>query len=215
VSQIEPESPYDFRDPKLAAAWEAQIRSESAWRQGFFDEISAALNDRFNTPFSVLELGSGPGHLALAIRSSTAVRDYVAVDYSPAMHALARSHLGSLAGGVRFEVRDFRRPDWTERLGPFDAAVTMMAAHEVRRRERLTPLFAQVASVLSPGGLFLFADFYATGPADDDLYLAREGQAEALRVAGFGGTRLLLDAQGMALHAAVRCVSGADDGSSG
>jgi SAM-dependent methyltransferase len=204
VSQGEPESPYDFRDPKLAAAWEAQIKAESEWRQGFFDTISGSLNARFDAPFSTLELGSGPGHLARAIRSDTAVGDYVAVDYSPAMHALALAHLGDLAEGVRFEVRDFRRPDWTDELGPFDAAVTMMAAHEVRRRDKLAPLFAQLADVLKPGGLILFADFYATSPEHADLYLTREGQADALTAAGFDGLRLLRDADGMALYAAAR-----------
>ena len=204
MSQSGTESPYDFRDPKLAAAWEAQIKSESAWRQGFFDAVSASLNARFDASFSLLELGSGPGHLARTIRSDTAVRDYVAIDYSAAMHELARLHLGALAEGMRFEVRDFRRPDWTQALGPFDAAVTMMAAHEVRRREKLSPLFAQVAGVLKPGGLFLFADFYATSPEHDHLYLTREGQAEALNVAGFDAVSLLRDADGMALYVGVR-----------
>ena len=123
MSQTEPESPYDFRDPKLAAAWETQIKSESAWRHGFFDAIVESLNARFEAPFSLLELGSGPGHLARAICADTTVSDYVSIDYSPAMHDLARQHLGTLAEGVRFEVRDFRRPDWTLGLGPLDVPI--------------------------------------------------------------------------------------------
>lgn len=214
MSQTDPESPYDFRDPERAAAWEAQIKSET-WRGPFLATISAALNARYSAPYTLLELGSGPGHLARAIRSSTSVSDYTAVDYSPAMHELARNHLGLLSAGVRFEVRDFRRPDWTQGLGPFDAAVTFMAAHEVRRSENLAPLFAQVATTLKPRGLFLFADFYATDPSQADLYLTREEQSAALAACGFEGVRRLLDEHDMALHAATCPEVGPDGGPRG
>ena len=62
---------------------------------------------------------------------------------------------------------------------------TFMAAHEVRSRERLSPLFAQVARLLKPGGRFLFADFYATGPEHAGLYLSRQAQGDALLACGF------------------------------
>jgi SAM-dependent methyltransferase len=204
MAEFDVESPYDFRDPERARVWEAQIHEDDGWRRLFFTAIVAALSARAVAPLSVLELGSGPGHLARAILAGTGVQRYAALDYSSAMHALARSYLGDQAPRVQFAERDFRRADWMDGLGPFDVAVTMMAAHEVRRRDRLTPLFAQVAGLLNPGGGFLFADFYATEPAHDDLYLPREAQRDALLAAGFGTVTLLLDENGMALYAADR-----------
>lgn len=196
------ESPYDFRDPALAAAWAEDIRADEAWRAPFFTAIAAALAARPGGPLTVMELGSGPGHLARAILTAAPDATYTAVDYSPAMHALAAAHLGDLAAHVRFETRDFRRPDWTAGLGPFDAAVTIMAAHEVRASDRLQPLFAQVLAALKPGGVFLFADFHATDPDHAGLYLPREAQRAALLAAGFTRADLLLDHAGMALWAA-------------
>jgi len=204
MSAPDPESPYDFRDPALAAAWEEGIRTESAWREPFFAAIVERLNARFTIAFSALELGSGPGHLAAAILADAKVDAYTALDYSPAMHALAVRNLGALAESVRFEVRDFRRPDWVLSLGPFDAAVTLMAAHEVRRSDRLAALLGQLAGVLKPQGLCLFADFHATEPAHEGLYLSLDKQRETLADAGFEAVELVLDQGGMALHACVR-----------
>jgi SAM-dependent methyltransferase len=202
--QAELESPYDFRDPDLATAWEAQIRLESTWRERFFAAITAALNAEFAAPFSVLELGSGPGHLARSILAGVQASNYLALDYSPAMHALAAAHLGALAGRVRFVVRDFRQADWTAGLGPFDAAVTMMAAHEVRRSDRLAPLLAQLSGALKPSGRLLFADFHATAPSHEGLYVSLADQRETIEGAGFERVELILDDGGMALFAASR-----------
>ena len=64
----------------------------------------------------MLELGSGPGHLAREILTRCAITDYVALDFSPVMHGLARDHLGALAARVTFTTRDFRHPTWTADL---------------------------------------------------------------------------------------------------
>ena len=122
------------------------------------------------------------------------------------MHHLARVHLGHDAARIDFLLRDFRNQDWCDGVGPVDAVVTMQAAHEVRHRSRLGPLFEGVLQTLRPGGLFLMCDHYREhGSAKDpDLYLDRDEQPQALQAVGFRDVRTLLRSGGMALISARR-----------
>jgi len=122
--------------------------------------VAAALDGYFDTPVRVAEIGSGPGHLAGAVLRRCRVARYTALDLSPAMHEIAREHLGDMAARVRFVIADFRHPDWARDLGDVDALLTMQAAHEVRHRSQLPLLFAGVRDAIRPGGLFLYSDHY-------------------------------------------------------
>jgi hypothetical protein len=57
-------SPVDFRDPAQAKAWEATTMARRPYRTQFFGAFVAAICDQFSQSVSLLELGSGPGHLA-------------------------------------------------------------------------------------------------------------------------------------------------------
>lgn len=199
-------TPLDFRDPDQARAWlqdtAATLRD---WRYRFIAAFVAAL--RLETrPLDVLELGSGPGHLAAELIRTCNIATYKAIDFSAAMHQLAREHLGADAARVDFLVRDFRSDDWRGGLGAVDAVVTMQAAHEVRHRRRLAPLFEGVREALRPGGVFLFCDHYSWDASEVQrtLYLARDEQAPALEAAGFADVHTILDDTGMALLSARR-----------
>src|SRR5262249_54413809 len=124
-------SPIDFHDVDQARRWAAETARKRPCRPAFFAGFCAPLSEAADGPISVLDLGSGPGHLAREIVAHCRVASYVALDFSAAMHGLARAHLGELGTRVRFVERDFRDPHWTDGLGPVDAVVTMQAAHEV------------------------------------------------------------------------------------
>jgi SAM-dependent methyltransferase len=204
-------SPIDFRDPAQARRWELETIRTKPWRPRFFAAFVASLHAHFHAPFSVLELGSGPGHLAEQILRGCSVSRYVALDFSPAMHALAQLRLADFPGRVEFMEMDFRDAHWTAHIGPFQAVVTMQAAHELRHVRYLPAFLDQVRACLVDGGMLLYCDHHSDGarPKQPALYLPREGQAAALRAAGFAGVREVLDIDGMALYAAVK---GADGG---
>jgi cyclopropane fatty-acyl-phospholipid synthase-like methyltransferase len=204
-------SPVDFHDPAAAGAWVAETAAARPWRADFFAAFAAALNDRTGPPPAhILELGSGPGpgHLAHALLAACPAARYTALDFSPAMHALARAHLGAAAqdGRVTFLQRDFREPDWTSGLRGFDAVVTMQAAHEVRHRRHLPLLLRRLRDTLADDGLLLFCDHYAEPGSRKNpaLFFARDEQPAALAAAGFRDVAPLLDAGGMALWRARR-----------
>lgn len=198
-------SPVDFHNPAEARAWVEQTVAARPWRRDFFRAFAAALNAGDTPPARILELGSGPGHLAGAILAACPHAAYTALDFSPAMHDLARAHLGPAAAAtVTFLQRDFRTPDWTDGLRDFAAVVTMQAAHEVRHKQHLPQLLARARTTLAADGLLLFCDHYAEAGSKKhpDLYLTREDQPAMLAMAGFRDITLLLDAGGMALYRA-------------
>jgi SAM-dependent methyltransferase len=190
----------DFHNPEHALEWTRTTPIKRPWRTHFFAAFANALAP-LPSP-RILELGSGPGHLARELLASIAPQSYIALDFSAAMHALAREHLGPLADRVTFIQRNFRDPQWTTDLGPFDAVLTQQAAHETRHRRHLVPLLAQARTVLAPGGLLLYCDGYVTATSKPLLLLERDEQPRALEQAGFSGVHCLHDEGGMALYAA-------------
>lgn len=123
------------------------------------------------------------------------------------MHEMARQKLARFLESVEFVRRDFRSPDWARGLGPFDATLTMQAAHEVRHKGHIPALLEQLHRLLAANGLLLFCDHYATTerPANNpDLFLSRDQQPIALAKAGFASVECLLDKGGMALYRATK-----------
>jgi SAM-dependent methyltransferase len=191
----------DFRDPATVRTWIEETRIKRPYRPRFFAAFCAALAPR--PRLRILELGSGPGQLAREILTHCDIATYVALDFSPAMHAIAAEHLGELAPRVTFIVRDFREPTWPLDLGPFDAVVTLQAAHETRHKRHLVPLLERARTVLAPGGMLLYADHYLTPETKlPALVPARDDQPRALERAGFGDIELRHEEGNMALWSA-------------
>jgi SAM-dependent methyltransferase len=171
-------------------------------RHNVFDRIVQELRDLRSETLSVLELGSGPGFLAERITVNFSTFVYTALDFSAAMHALARDRLGANAERVRFVEGDFKQPNWTSDLATFDAVVTMQAVHELRHKRHAGALYRQVGTVLHPGGSFLMCDHYVGDGAMTDraLFMTIEEHEAALHGAGFANVQLLLQAGGLVLY---------------
>jgi cyclopropane fatty-acyl-phospholipid synthase-like methyltransferase len=189
-------SSIDFRSTTDAREWERTAMEKRPWRAAMFARIADELAGRRR----VLELGSGPGFLAAHLLGRLDL-DYVALDFSVAMHELARARLGSR---VTFIERDFLDPGWPRELGTFDAIVTMQAVHELRHKRRAPALYAQVRELIAPGGLFLVCDHVAGdgGMTNESLYMTEAEQLDALHASGFTGVRVAARVHGLALIAA-------------
>lgn len=99
----------------------------------------------------VLDLGCGDGRLAaLALEARPQVTEAIGLDSSPPMLELARDRFG---GDDRVAIRehDLRAP--LPDLGTFDVVVSGFAIHHLAH-ERKQSLFAEIAGVLRPGGVF-------------------------------------------------------------
>ena len=99
----------------------------------------------------VLDLGCGDGRLmALVLGARPAAIEAIGLDSSPPMIELARQRF---ADDERVDVRehDLRQPLPT--LGTFDVVTSGFAIHHLPH-ERKQSLFAEIAGLLRPGGVF-------------------------------------------------------------
>ena len=171
-------------------------------RVQFFAAITEAL--RAAGARNVLELGSGPGFLARHLRDALPDMRLTLLDFSPAMHDLARTRLGALADRVAFIQADFLDPAWSRALGRFDAVVTLQAVHELRHKARAVTLHAAVRGLLVERGVYLVCDHYAgdDGMQNHDLFMTADEQRGALESGDFKRVERVLMQQGLVLHRA-------------
>ena len=198
---IDVPSPIDLRLMADARPWAETALARRPARPEFFDAFARSIG---HDGVRVLELGSGPGFLADHLLRALPDLQYVALDFSPAMHQLAAERLGERAARVTFVERSFRAPAWSEGLGPFDVVVTHQAVHELRHKSYATTLHAQVRPLLAPGGAYLVCDHFLGegGLSNDQLYMTVDQQREALLDAGFADVEAVLVKGGLALHRA-------------
>jgi SAM-dependent methyltransferase len=109
----------------------------------------------------VLDLGCGPGSLAVRLLARLPEATVIAVDADPVTLSLGRAGYAAVSG-LRFVDLDLRTTRWSSRLGleagrPVDAVVSTTALHWLSAAE-LHDLYVTLAGLLRPGGLFLDGD---------------------------------------------------------
>ena len=196
-------SPIDFSRTEEAQAWAEAANRKRPSRVEFFVAIAEELRSLHRPSLTVLELGSGPGYLAEAVFRALPDARYTLLDSSLPMLGLARARLGPIAG-AEFVAADFRRSGWADRLGSFDAVVSVQAVHELRHKRHAVALHRAVYELLRADGLYLVCD-HVLGPGsmtNGELYMTAVEQAAALKRAGFSDVSVLLEKDGLVLHCA-------------
>jgi tRNA (cmo5U34)-methyltransferase len=134
----------------------------------------------------VLELGTGSGETALRVRELHPEAEWVGIDASEAM--LARAREGLPDADLRLQRLEDELP-----AGPFDLVVSALAVHHLGGAGK-RDLFARVAHVLRPGGVFVLGDVVVPpagreGPIHIDWVMDKPDsvgdQLAWLRAAGF------------------------------
>lgn len=196
-------SPIDLRRMEDAVQWADSAMSKRPWRTEFFSAFATIIgNQSLGSTCRVLELGSGPGFLAEQLLRAHAAIDYVALDFSLAMHELAAERLEALADRVQFVHRSFREAVWPEGLGKFEFVVTQQAVHELRHKRYAVSLHTQVRELLIPGGAYLVCDhfFGEGGMSNNQLYMSIAEQKQSLLSSGFSKVEQVLLKGGLVLH---------------
>jgi cyclopropane fatty-acyl-phospholipid synthase-like methyltransferase len=206
MDSIDIPSPIDFHNRQQTEEWIQSTLAKRPYRPEFFTAFANSINSFSNNQVNILEIGSGPGHLAKFILEHCTVQHYTLLDFSLPMHEIAKEHLTKFVDKAIFLQQDFKSPQWTQNLEKFDVIVTMQAAHEVRHKNHIAALFFQLYSTLNDGGMFLYSDHYyvpsSSSKKHPELYLKKEEQPELLRYCGFKNITLILDKSEMALYRA-------------
>jgi SAM-dependent methyltransferase len=115
----------------------------------------------------IVDLGCGPGSLAVRLLDRIPGASVVAVDADPLLLGLGRAARaerpdspGQSAGSLRFVGLDLRMPGWSAELGLdrlADAVVSTNALHWLPP-EALAAMYAEAATVVRGGGLLLNGD---------------------------------------------------------
>jgi ubiquinone/menaquinone biosynthesis C-methylase UbiE len=198
-------SPIDLRQMPDAAEWEQSAMSKRPWRAEFFARFASEIAGVPGNVRRVLELGSGPGFLARhLLETSIDISSYTLLDFSPAMHQLAKVRLAGFEDRVRYIESDFKQESWPEGLGNFDCVVINQAVHELRQKRYATKLHSQVRRILENHGLYLVCDHFAgiDGQENSQLYMSIEEQRDSLLVAGFARVEEVHVKGGLVLHKA-------------
>jgi len=142
--------------------WEQQQENHLPDREDRFTALIDAVEAGADRPDPlVIDLGCGPGSLSVRLLDRIPAATVVAVDADPVTLALGRAAYGDRTG-LRFADLDLRVPGWSAELGldrKADAAVSTTALHWLREAE-LCAMYAELATVLRPGGLLLDGDHF-------------------------------------------------------
>jgi len=176
----------DLRLMADAVEWARTAEAKRPQRPRIFRRFAQCLSANQGIK-RVLELGSGPGFLAETLLERFPTIQYVALDFSAAMHQLARQRLERFAGRVTFVESSFRNMNWHTDLGKFDCVVTLQSVHELRHKSRASNLHQQVRDILLEPGLYVVCDHFAGdgGMSNSELFMTVSEQELALRQAGF------------------------------
>jgi trans-aconitate methyltransferase len=138
--------------------WDAQQEVYLPDREERFTVLVDAVAEGAGRPDPlVVDLGCGPGSLSVRLLRQLPAATVVAVDADPLLLALGRSAYGE---ALRFVELDLAVPGWSAQLGldrQADAAVSTTALHWLKPAA-LAALYAELATILRPGGLLLNGD---------------------------------------------------------
>jgi SAM-dependent methyltransferase len=140
--------------------WDRQQEVLLADREDRFTALIDAVQAAAGRPDPlVLDLGCGPGSLAVRLLARLPQATVIGIDADPVTLTLGRGAYGDVPG-LRFADVDLRAAGWGDRLGlerQPDAAVSTTALHWLTE-SALRSLYAELAGVLRPGGIFLDGD---------------------------------------------------------
>jgi len=146
--------------------WDRQQEESLPDREDRFTALIDAVEEGTEQPDPIiLDIGSGPGSLAVRLLARLPRATVIAIDADPVSLTLGRAAYQDVPG-LRFADLDLRVPGWYARLGRNqgtrapDAAVSTTALHWLPEPE-LRALYAELAAVLRPGGLLLDGDHFA------------------------------------------------------
>ena len=182
------EALHDFHDPEFSQAW-ADRFTPNPERNCLFEDIQAQIKPLISEKHSILELGIGPGFLAVSLLEQLKEMHYEGLDFSQAMLDIAQKRTQKYLDRIVFSQADLIKENWAEKLktNPL-AIVTTWALHDLFHADNILKVYKDAYQALPSGGVLLNGDFIKP----EESHFEYEGgrikpseQLNLLREAGF------------------------------
>jgi trans-aconitate methyltransferase len=182
-------TPYDIDAAAWQESWDRQQEGYLPDREERFAAMLEVVDAvAGGEPKRVLDLAGGTGSISLRTLRRFPDAATTLLDLDPLLLTIARASLPAQATIV---TADLRTPEWVSALPyrDYDAVLAATALHWLQP-DRLTALYAEIRTVLRPGGVFVNADHM---PDDGlpDLTLRLAARAEARQQARYAAGALL------------------------
>lgn len=176
---------------RLLRTWDEQQSAYVAGRESRFDAMLTVLGLHAGDRPTVLDLGCGPGALAVRVLRAFPAARVVAVDHDPVLLRIARGVLAGYGDRARVLDLDLADPGWAAatRSEQVDAVVSTTALHWLPPAG-LAAVYTAAAGLLRPGGLLLNGDHLRFGPESPALRDIAARHDEATRRDGFAAGAL-------------------------
>jgi len=189
---IDPWDHHDWSSGKYVADWAKRQDDREVERKEIFHLIAESLPFDQQAAVRILDLGAGYGALAQFLLDYFPNATVVCQDGSAEMARLGRRRMRSLKGRFNYVLCDFSKPGWRRKIdGPFDAAVSSIAIHNVRSPDIIRSIYRETLGLLKSGGCFINFDRMTPSRVEQLAWLKA---AEFIRVKCFweGGRRALV-----------------------
>jgi SAM-dependent methyltransferase len=154
--------------------WDRQQEESLPDREDRFTALIDAVEEGTGRPDPlVLDVGCGPGSLAVRLLARLPRATVIGIDADPVSMTLGRAAYADVPG-LCFADLDLRTPGWSAGLGldrAPDAAVSTTALHWLPEPD-LRAMYAELAAVLRPGGLLLDGDHFTLNASQTPVLAA-------------------------------------------
>lgn len=189
---IDPLDHHDWSSRSYVSQWAEGQDTKEADRQEVFGLMAKTIPYEKDAVIRILDVGAGYGALAQFILNHFSNASAVCHDGSDEMAKLGRKRMAPLKKRVKYVLCDLSKPGWSKKIdGPFEAAVSSIAIHNVRSHEIIRSIYGEIFSLVAPGGCFLNFD-RMTPSLDQQLEWLREAGFENVNCFWDGGRRALI-----------------------
>jgi len=154
---------HQFHNAEYVQGWAERFAPNPSRTQLFtamVTEIARHMAETDAPAYHVVELGVGPGYLALALLEQLPNITYEGVDFSAPMIEIARERLAGHAARIAFTRVDLTAEEWGTQLQTQPhAIVSTWALHDLGHPDLIRNVYNVAAQTLPSDGILLNGDF--------------------------------------------------------
>jgi SAM-dependent methyltransferase len=165
---------HDWASPDYVAKWAEGQDPKEKDRQEAFRVMAKTIPYDKKLPIRILDVGAGYGALTQFLLGQFSNATAVCQDGSEEMAKLGQERMKQRRGRFEYVLCDFSEAGWSQKLtGPFEAAVSSIAIHNVRSPEIMERIYRDIFPLVKSGGCFINFD-RERPPLEDQMKWLRE-----------------------------------------